>query len=111
LRILRRAEQPGRRIEEFASRDASVSFLGRGPASVVRIELEPGGVVGMHPATQPQLFVLVAGEGTVRAGDREPERVAAGDAVFWSAGEEHETRSETGLVAIVVEAPGLEPPR
>jgi len=36
------------------------------------------------------------------------EPISAGEAVFWPQGEEHETRSEQGLTALVVEAPGLE---
>jgi hypothetical protein len=47
-------------------------------------------------------FVVVAGEGDVRSG-LDVAHVAAGDAVRWSAGEEHETTTETGLVAIVIE--------
>ena len=77
--------------------------------SVVQIELEPDGVLGMHPAAIPQLFVVIAGEGTVRGADGEPRLVAAGDAVWWDAGEQHETRSGTGLIALVIESPGLDP--
>jgi hypothetical protein len=36
--------------------------------------------------------------------------VTAGAVVWWTAGERRETRSATGLAAIVVEADGLEPP-
>jgi hypothetical protein len=35
--------------------------------------------------------------------------IAAGTAAVWEEGEEHETTSDEGLVAVVVEAAALEP--
>ena len=97
-------------MTEYGSQGARVSFLARAAGvRVVRIELDPGGCLAMHPAGSPQLFVVADGEGTVATEDAPPEPVAAGTAVWWSAGERHETRSERGLVALVVEAEGLEP--
>ena len=37
------------------------------------------------------------------------EPIAAGEAVFWEQGEEHETTSTAGLTALIVEGEGLEP--
>ena len=97
-------------MTEYGSTGAHVSFLARAAgARVVRIELDPGGCLAMHPAGNPQLFVVVDGDGTVATADTPPEAVAAGTVVWWGAGERHETRSERGLVALVVEADGLEP--
>jgi hypothetical protein len=49
----------------------------------------------------------------VRAGVSGPEgeriAVAAGQAVHWDAGEEHESGTETGMTAIVVESERLIP--
>lgn len=67
--------------------------------------------MGYHQATLPQLLLVVQGEGWVRTGDGGRVAVKAGDAVFWSAGEWHETGTETGLVALPVESEGLEPGR
>jgi hypothetical protein len=39
---------------------------------------------------------------------RASEQIAAGEAVFWAAGEEHETRTDVGLKALILEAEGLE---
>jgi hypothetical protein len=36
--------------------------------------------------------------------------IAAGEAVFWAAAEEHEAVTEHGLTALVLEADGLRPP-
>ena len=110
MRVDRIEQLPGRSVTEHESAGARVAFLARSPtASVVRIELEPGGRLGLHPAAEPQLFVVVEGEGTVSAGGGAPEAVSAGSIVSWAAGERHETRSDRGLVAVVVEGPGLEP--
>ena len=70
------------------------------------IEIEPGGVVGRHPAGVAQLFVVVEGSGWVSGGGgREP--IAAGEAVLWDEGEEHESGSEDGMTALVLEAESL----
>jgi quercetin dioxygenase-like cupin family protein len=106
----RAADSPARPVTASGSTGVSVSTLARSTgASVSRVELDPGGCLAMHPAGSPQLFVVVSGEGTVATDQEQPEPVEAGSAVWWHAGELHETRSETGLVALVVEAAGLEP--
>lgn len=97
-------------MSAYGSKGARVSPLAWSAAvSVDRVELDPGGCLAMHPAGSPQLFLVVEGEGTVATEYAPPEPVAAGSAVWWDAGELHETRSETGLVALVVQADELEP--
>ncbi len=72
--------------------------------SVVRIELRPDGILGLHPATADQLFLVAAGSGQAFAAGDDPVQLAAGSAVLWHAGERHETRAgPDGLVAIVIE--------
>ena len=48
------------------------------------------------------------GEGYVCGADKEKVKVKAGQAVFWEKGEFHETSTEHGLMAIVMEAEDLE---
>jgi quercetin dioxygenase-like cupin family protein len=62
-----------------------------------------------HPAASDQLFVVVQGEGWASGGDGGEQAIAAGTAVFWPAGEEHETRTDIGMTAIVVEANAIQP--
>jgi hypothetical protein len=45
----------------------------------------------------------VSGEGTVSGADGAEQAIAAGVAAVWEPGEEHETRSEAGLTALVIE--------
>jgi quercetin dioxygenase-like cupin family protein len=77
-------------------------------AHVVVIEVGPGGVVGRHPAVGAQLFTVVRGSGWVSGGDGEREAIAAGEAVLWEPGEEHESGSEAGMSVLVVEAESLD---
>lgn len=78
-------------------------------AAVFRVSA--GGRIVRHPATVPQILAVLEGEGRVSGADGELERIVAGEAVFWSAGEEHETTSDGGLTALVLEGEGLSPPR
>jgi quercetin dioxygenase-like cupin family protein len=56
-----------------------------------------------HPAPSAQLFYVISGEGWVRtAGETQPVR--AGQAIRWEAGTNHESGSDTGLKALVIEA-------
>jgi quercetin dioxygenase-like cupin family protein len=103
------AFETAKAITRFDSRGATIGGVARcsGHVSVSFIELDPGGVLGMHEAESPQLFLVVEGAGRVRSGDDEPVPVAQGQAAFWDAGELHETVTDAGLTAIVVEADEL----
>jgi quercetin dioxygenase-like cupin family protein len=71
--------------------------------------LAPGGRIVRHPATVPQILAVLEGQGRVSGSAGEFETIAAGEAVFWEAGEEHETVSDDGLTALVLEAAELTP--
>jgi quercetin dioxygenase-like cupin family protein len=76
--------------------------------SVVSIRLSPNGVLGMHPAVQDQLFIVVGGSGYVSTSASSPVQVSKGDLILWSSGEQHESRAGSGgLEAIVIEGPEL----
>jgi len=110
MRIDRADDLPSRPITEFESDGVSVTHVARADhTSVVRIELSAGGRLGMHPASCSQLFIVVEGEGTVLTNQAAPTPVSVGTIVWWKQGESHETRSQTGLVAIVIEADSLNP--
>ena len=77
-------------------------------AHVVVIEVGPGGVVARHPAFVRQLFVVVRGSGWVSGADGARMEISVGEAVLWDGGEEHESGSDEGMTALVVEAESLE---
>jgi quercetin dioxygenase-like cupin family protein len=76
-------------------------------AAVFRVA--PGGRVARHPASYPQILAVLDGSGTVSGPAGVDEPIEAGEAVFWQAGEEHETKTETGLTALIIEGDGLKP--
>jgi quercetin dioxygenase-like cupin family protein len=105
---LRRVELGGERpVTAPGSVSARVHRLAPEAHAVV-IEIEPGGVVGRHPGVVAQLFVIVRGSGWVSGGDGEREAIAAGEAVLWEQGEEHESGSDSGMTALVVEAESID---
>jgi quercetin dioxygenase-like cupin family protein len=73
--------------------------------SVSLIEFRAGGKLGMHPAGWPQLLVVVSGEGWVREGEGSRRQVKVGAAAFWDQGEPHESGTEVGMTAVIIEAP------
>lgn len=109
MQIIELDADGGRAVDRFESRHAShlplARIEGRGGLGIIR--LGAGGVLGRHPAVVDQLFCVVAGEGWVSGPDADRIVVRAGQAALWSAGEEHESGTETGLTALVVEVETL----
>lgn len=62
-----------------------------------------------HQAVVPQLLLILNGEGYVRNKKDEHFKVESGDAVFWGKDEWHETKTDVGLTAIVIESEELTP--
>ena len=111
MRRFRFDEQAGREIERFDSVGAVFSRILRtkDAVSIGCIHVKAGGGVGYHPAVCPQLFLVVNGEGWVRGEDDERIPIQAGQAAFWQAGEGHESGTESGMTAIVIEGEELDP--
>lgn len=107
---MRRIEpERGRRIDSFDSVDAWVRGVSKSVLVVVLIDIGAGGVLGRHPAGAHQLFAVLSGSGWVSGADGERRPVSAGDIVALEPGEEHESGSDEGMRALVVEAEELEP--
>lgn len=73
------------------------------------MRLGANGTAGYHQATVPQLFLVVLGQGWVTGPTRERVPIAAGQAAFWEKGEWHESGSNSGMTAIVIESEALQP--
>ncbi|WHZ04031.1 AraC family ligand binding domain-containing protein [Neobacillus sp. YX16] len=78
-------------------------------ASIGCMHLGGNGLIGFHQAVGPQLLLILNGEGLVSINQEEYHKVQPGDAVFWEKDEWHETKSENGLTAIVIESEELNP--
>ena len=105
-----RVDWPTRAIREWGSTGASMLPLVRGhdPAAVTWLRVDRGGCVGRHETAVPQLFMVVAGQGWVRA-DADQLPLTAGQAAFLQAGESHESGSDHGMTVVVIESEGLDP--
>jgi quercetin dioxygenase-like cupin family protein len=113
MKVFRFDPDVGRPITAFGSHDVLLSRIMR-TSSGVQIgcmHVQPNGVIGLHQAVGPQLFLVVQGQGWARGKDTPRTAIHAGQAVFWEDQEWHETGTETGLVAIVIEGEVLEPER
>jgi mannose-6-phosphate isomerase-like protein (cupin superfamily) len=111
LKVLDFSAERALAISGFGSKGAAAVplTLPDGDAHVICLRLGAGGTLGRHPASVDQLFVVVEGEGWASSADGERVPVAPGTALYWVAGEEHESGSESGLTAIVVQSERLKP--
>ncbi len=100
------------RIPAFNSANAFATIIARGDFSgmiqVTCLTVEPGGIIGTHPAVGCQLFLVVTGSGWVSGSDGEQIPIHAGQGVRWAEGEIHTSGSDVGFTAIAVEGPALE---
>lgn len=110
VRVFSFAARYGRQITQFGSGGVTINGLahlaGEGQVSFMR--LGSGGVIGYHQATVPQLFAVVEGRGWVRGETPERTLVSVGQAAYWDAGEGHESGTDMGMTAIVVEGERLD---
>jgi len=110
VRIYRCDETTGHPITQFGSTNVVISGIVRtdGAVQIGRMQLGPGGVVGYHQAMGPQLFLVIDGEGWVRGEGPERRAIETGQAAYWEDGEWHESGSEHGMGAIVIEGDALD---
>ena len=104
------AKQHGRKVTHYAS-DFILSRLAitEGRTVISYMYLEGNGIIGYHEAPVNQILYVVQGEGFVCNEQKEYKKIQAGEAVFWMKGEWHETKTDTGLTAIVIEGETLRP--
>ncbi len=110
MRIHSFAPDHGRHIDLFDSDFLQVPLSQ--PDDVCRAAamfLPPGGRIGRHEATTPQLLCVIAGSGFVSGSNGVEVPIEAFQAAFWEAGEMHETRSDTGMTTITLEGADLQP--
>ena len=97
-------------IRNFGSRGLLATRIaaGDGRVHLTCLTVEPGGVIGTHPATGAQLFLVIAGEGWTAGPDGEQVPITTGWGVRWDAGENHTSGTETGLIAPAIEGASLD---
>jgi len=109
LEIYQFKKETGKKITQFNSDFILTRIaLTQKKAIIGCIHLEKNGVIGYHQAVVPQLLIIVNGEGFVRGEADDFVKVQSGEAVFWMKDEWHETKTLTGLTAIVIESEELD---
>lgn len=111
MKLYRFDKSVSKEITAFNSTNFFMSRITRNEGNHIQIgcvHLSPGGRIGYHQATCPQLFLIVQGEGVLRTGEDEPVILKSGEAIYWEDGEWHETLTDRGLTAIIVEADKLD---
>lgn len=106
MQIRDAARHPDRPISQFNSAGFEVGPLGPG-LHVVVVRLEPGGMIGRHPAVECQALFPLVGSARVSGEDGTIHPVRPGQAAVWNSGEHHETSTTEGLVALILEGPDL----
>lgn len=106
-RTFRFDKELGRQITQYGSDFVMSRLFHSSDLHVGCMRLEPGGLIGMHRASAPQLLAVVDGQGWIRGEAGEKTPISAGGAVFWEQGEMHETGTDSGMMAIVVEGAAL----
>ncbi len=99
----------GDRLDNVTVAPLTRSVFVGAPFQAAIFRVAPGGRIPRHPATDAQILAVLEGSGEVSGADGVDEPIETGEAVFWPAGEEHETKSAAGLTARIVEGEGLEP--
>ncbi len=112
MRLYQFSPAAGREITQYGSYGAVLARVLRnaGPVAIACFYLEPKGVIGRHPTVGAQLLLVMSGSAAVSGADSAVAQARPGTAVYWQAGEVHETHAgPAGLVAIVVEGAALDP--
>jgi quercetin dioxygenase-like cupin family protein len=108
MKIIRLDEIAGKSITQYDSNLIMRKLLMTDkPSHVGIMHLEAGGIVRYHDAIMPQMLIIIEGEGWVRTGTEDKVKVNPGDVVLWEQGEGHETTSNFGMKAIIIESEGL----
>jgi quercetin dioxygenase-like cupin family protein len=110
MKLFRFDPEVGKSIEAHGSSEFVISRITHllDEAIVNCAHLEANGVIGFHQAVIPQLFLVVQGEGWVRSASPERTSIQAGQAAYWGKGEWHESGTEMGMMAIIIEGVNID---
>jgi len=95
-------------FESVASSSVAVGH-GSGEVHVYAVHFKANAHIGVHPTGFCQLFLVVQGSGWAAGEDGQRVNLGAGQGVFFERDETHSKGSETGMVAIMVQATRIDP--
>lgn len=105
MRRLRLTDVPAREIQAHGSQGFQLGPLGpQGVESGLAVAtLAADGRIGRHPAIGQQVLIVLRGAVECTGGDGASLRIGHGSAVFFHAGEEHETVASLDSLLLIVE--------
>jgi quercetin dioxygenase-like cupin family protein len=113
MRIFRFDKEVGKPVEGLENDNFILSriIVDESPETLnlVCAHFDSGDSTGRQQVMINQLFLVVQGEGWVTRDNGEKVSISAGQAPFWATGEWHEVGTDTGMVAIILESPALNP--
>ncbi len=110
MKIFRLAKECLHRVDAYGSHGFAHTLVVAGQdVQVGWIRLEERGRIGRHAASGNQLLWVMVGTGWASGNDARQMPIGPEMAVWWADGEPHETTSEGGLVAVVIEGTIAEP--
>jgi quercetin dioxygenase-like cupin family protein len=111
MKIFRFDPEVGSTIDKFGSEKAIISRVVHleDEAVIQCVYLRPNGKIGYHQAATQQLFLLVEGNGWVRGKSDQKFTIKVGQAAFWEKDEWHESGTETGMTAVIIEGVSIDP--
>lgn len=106
IRLIDARREVARPIRDYATVGAfSIDLAhGAGASHAYAVHVEPGGLIGPHPAGFDQVFVVSQGSGWVAGADGVRHAVDADRCAFVPKGELHSKGSESGMVACMIQA-------
>jgi len=111
MKIYRFNPEIGQGDEQFGSVKTIIARVLQldGRAEINAVYINPGEHLSVQQVMRQQLFLLVDGEGWMQSESGEKKTVRQGQAIFWEKGEWHESGSETGMTAVIIEAGNIDP--
>ncbi len=111
MKIFRFDPEVGRSVDHYKSSGVIISGVAHlfGESIINCACLDANGLIGYHQATVSQLFLVVQGAGWVRGESSDKTSITAGQAAYWEQGEWHESGTETGMTAIIIEGMNFNP--
>lgn len=105
MQLLNIGIEQAKDIDAFGSHGFSLRHVGltTGVTRASLAYLQPSGCIARHPASGQQLLVALSGTGEVSGADSLFAPLGVGQAALWQPREEHETRTATGLTALILD--------
>lgn len=111
MKMYRFEAKAGEETDQFGSVKAIISKMVQmdANAAVNLVYIRPMERIISQEIVAPQLLLLAQGEGWVRNGLDEMIPIKEGQAVFWEQDEWHESGTETGMTAVIIEGENFDP--